>query len=103
MAERAEEKLQRRGNTISATVLGETVVLDLDHDRYRRLNGSAGLLWERLERPASFDELVELLVAHYGIEEERSREDCRLLVDRLRAEGLLQEAGPAARGDRPAT
>lgn len=89
----SDHALRRSSAAISARVLDETVILDLDRDRYTRLNGSAGLLWEELAHPRTEPELAQRLVSEYGIDAERARSDVRHLVDRLRDSGLLARSG----------
>lgn len=86
-----DHRYRRFGEAISARVLDETVVLDLERNRYTRLNGSAGLLWEALEEPRSADQLAAELVAEYGIDSARAEADARALVATLRERGLLEE------------
>jgi hypothetical protein len=86
------DRFRRSSSTVSARVLEETVILDLDHDRYTRLNGSAGLLWEELAEPRSGAELADHLVAEYGIGSDRARADVEGLLTKLRDGGLLEPA-----------
>ncbi len=82
---------RRSGAAISARVLDQTVILELDHDRYTRLNGSAGLLWDELAEARTESELAARLVAAYGIDDDRARGDVGRLLARLRDGGLLAE------------
>jgi hypothetical protein len=92
MSSSDEPRYRRSGSAISARVLGETVILDLDRNRYTRLNGSAGLLWETLAEPRSTDQLAAELIAEYGIESSRADADAHALIAGLRETGLLEEA-----------
>lgn len=85
----SDQALRRSSAAISARVLDETVILHLDRDRYTRLNGSAGLLWEELAHPRTEPELAARLVSEYEIDADRARADVRRLVERLRESGLL--------------
>lgn len=84
------DRFRRSGSTISARVLEETVVLDLANDRYTRLNGSAGLLWEELAEPRTGAELADRLVAEYGIGADRAQADVESLLTKLGDGGLLE-------------
>lgn len=44
-------------------------------DRVLSLNGSGGFVWNLLEQERSFDELLTLTVAEYGISVEEARND----------------------------
>lgn len=85
-----DERFRRSEAAISARLLSETVILDLDQNQYTRLNGSAGTIWEALESPRTVTELGDQLVAEYGIEAERARDDARSTVERLRDRDLVQ-------------
>lgn len=88
-----EPTFRRSGAAISARVLDQTVILDLDHDRYTRLNGSAGLVWDELAEARTEAELAARLVAEYGIDVDRARADVGRLLARLHETGLLAEGG----------
>ena len=45
----------------------EAVVLDLAAARYHALNASGTLLWERLDRWATADQLTAVLVSAFGL------------------------------------
>ncbi|HKJ36030.1 MAG TPA: PqqD family protein [Solirubrobacterales bacterium] len=92
MSSSDERRYRRSGEAISARVLEETVILDLDRDRYTRLNGSAGMLWETLAEPRSAEQLAAALVAEYGIEPARAEADANTLIEKLRGRGLLAES-----------
>ena len=70
---------------------GEGVVLDLDTSVYFGLNRSAGSLWPRLIRGASFDELTELLLGSVPAPPSRvqAEEELSRFLDALDNEHLL--------------
>lgn len=53
------------------------------------LNSCGGFLWETLQEPHSFDELLKLTVAEYDVTEAQAAEDIREFLDMLDGSGLL--------------
>lgn len=90
MTQSGERRYGHSEQAISARVLEETVILDLEHDRYTRLNGSAGLLWAELAEPRTIADLAERLRERYGIPAERATADATALVDRLQERRLVR-------------
>lgn len=88
--EHIDHRLRTSGLTWH-TVGSDLIILDLDGSVYMKLNGSACVLWETLAEPAGLDELAAVLVAQYGIDDERARADARQFLDDLRTRGLLDE------------
>ncbi len=84
--------MELRNTDLTWHVAGdEVVVLDLEGSVYLKLNGSGRLLWERLNEPCDVSDLIEALVAEYGIDEERARTDVESFLADLRERGLLVE------------
>lgn len=69
----------------------DIVVLNLETSRYLSLNGSAGLLWEALDKEAkTVEELVELLVAEFqDVERSRAKADVESFLHSCESHGLL--------------
>ncbi len=68
---------------------GEIVALDGDKSIYVATNRSGTLLWQKLAEGASRDQLVEELVAAFGISPETAAADVDGFLADLRAKGLL--------------
>lgn len=72
--------------------VGDSVIaLDLDGSVYLKLNGSGKVLWERLQRPTTPDDLTQALVERYGIDENQATADAQAFVNELRRRQLLAE------------
>lgn len=56
-----------------------------------KLNDSASDLWEWLIEGAEQDELVRRLCEQYDVEEQTAADDVARFIDKLRAEGILEE------------
>lgn len=86
--------LRRSPDALAEEVGGATVVLDPVADRYCRLNGSGGFLFERLEAGAATPaQLADALAAHAGIERDRALADVLAFARDLAARGLLAVQG----------
>lgn len=70
---------------------GELVILDLQTSKYLTTNAVGGLLAKHLTEDRSVDDLVQLLVATYGIDETMARRDTVAFLDQLRGKSLLVE------------
>lgn len=53
------------------------------------LNGSALLLWNRMQEECTEEDLRDLLLQEYEVDEETAMTDVRLFLDKLRREGIL--------------
>ena len=80
------------------SVCGEYIIVpagseNVDYSKIISLNETAAYLWESVAAKASFtiDDLVELLLAEYEVEEEIAREDCELIVERWKEMELVEE------------
>ena len=85
----AATTVTRAPGVLGEEVLGETVVLDPEADRYARLNRSGGVLWTRLAHPATVAELAEELGTTFDIERDRALADATSLVEQLAERGLV--------------
>ena len=79
-------------------VCGEYIIVpagveNVDYSRIISLNETAAYLWESVAGKEAFtiDELVELLLSEYEVEEPVAREDCELIVERWKEMELVEE------------
>jgi Coenzyme PQQ synthesis protein D (PqqD) len=83
--------LRLRGDDLEwRLVEGEVIALDVRDERYLELNDSGSKLWEALGRGAKRQELVEILVAAYGIERAAAERDVEDFLTQLHRQGLLE-------------
>ena len=71
----------------------EVIVLDVPTATYLNLNGSARVLWKRLDAGATAVELAAELVAAYAIDEERAATDVEGFLEALQERSLLSNVG----------
>lgn len=74
-------------------VASQTVVLptgsDLDLNMMITLNSTGKFLWERLEKGAEVDELVNALLSEYDVDEATARASVESFVGKLESNGFL--------------
>jgi len=67
--------------------LGQRVV---DFNGIISLNESSVLLWNKLEKGATIDELVQAIIFEYDIDEKTARADAEEFVNQIKEKGLLE-------------
>ena len=84
-------RLRVRDSVLHREVGGEVVILDVERELLHGLQESAVFLWRTIVADApTRQELVQRLVARYGIEEERAAADVDRFLDELVAAGLIE-------------
>lgn len=75
------------------TISGQTVVLptggDLDLSMMIKLNDTGRFLWERLEKGAEMEELVEDMLKEYDVSKEKATEYVEAFVQKVKENGFL--------------
>jgi hypothetical protein len=94
----------RRDGLVWRRAGDELLVLDLSRSEYLSANATGSLVWERLAEGATRDELAQLLVERFAVDEAQARADVDRLLEQLDAQGLLESDAPAgpATGPTPA-
>lgn len=80
----------REGAVAWRKVDDEVVLLDLERSAYLGTNPAATLLWHRLDEGATEGQLVDALVAAYGIPREQARTDVEAFLADCRRRDLLE-------------
>jgi len=70
----------------------ELLILELDTATYLTVNGSARLLWSRLEEGATLADLVDCLVVRYGISQDQAHLDVGEFLSDLEGRSLVRVA-----------
>jgi hypothetical protein len=83
-------ELRLRRDVIWREADGEVLALDGDSKNYVSANASGLVLWRTLLDGASRDELVDRLVAEYGVDAAQARQDVDAFVAELAANGFLE-------------
>lgn len=74
---------------ISTTVDDDTVILDTASGKYFSLGGVGSTVWEALQEPRSFAELLETVLEGYDVGVETAERDVRALLSNLEGAGLV--------------
>jgi hypothetical protein len=74
---------------VTAVVHGEAVILQMKDGVYYSLDAVGARVWSRLQEPASVQELCDLIVAEYDVDEARCRTDLLALLRELAAASLI--------------
>ena len=80
---------------ISETVLfervaGEFVLLDLDSGEYYGLNGVGSRIWDLIQCHGNLEEVLNVMIQEYEVDEDRLRGDLEEFVVRLASMGFLE-------------
>lgn len=68
--------------------LGQKVV---EFNGLMTLSESAAFIWKKLEGGAEMDELVQVILSEYNIDEFTARKDIHELIDAIEAKGLIEK------------
>ena len=75
---------------LAQEVAGETVLLDLQGEKYFGLDAVGTRIWQLLKEGRSESEMVNILLAEYDVDRETLEQDVHELLERLDAAGLIE-------------
>jgi hypothetical protein len=81
---------------VSCPLGDESAILNLNNTVYYGLNPVGSSVWRLLQQPKTVGELRDALLDEYDVEAERCESDLLELLEKMRAEGLIQVQGPSA-------
>lgn len=85
--------LQANTDVLASQVNGETLMMDIEQDRYFSLDAIGSDVWARLAQPVAVEALCEGLARDYTVGAERLREDVHALLERMLERGLIRIVG----------
>ena len=85
-----EDRLSRTAGLLSTELDQETVLMSIDAGAYYGLAGVARRIWEKLENPTSFSDLVDCLEREYRVSREACVSDVEKFLAEMEREGLLR-------------
>jgi hypothetical protein len=68
----------------------ELLLLDTVSDRIHRLNSTAGLIWDKLERGDSDEDIVQMLCNEFDVSAHQARSDVAATLRQFHEQGLVQ-------------
>ena len=86
----AEDRLIRSNDLIATELDDETVLMSIDAGSYYGLEGTSRTIWERLESPTLFSELVDSLVREYRVTADACMSDVQRFLCDMEREGLIR-------------
>ncbi len=79
---------------VSCPVGDESVILGLKNSVYYGVNPVGASVWKLLQHQRSVAELCDAVLEEYDVEMERCERDLLDLLEKMRAEGLIQVVAP---------
>lgn len=81
--------VERSDRVVTCDLDDEMVLLSLQTEKYYGLDPVGARVWALLEQPRRLDELGELLLSEFAVEQQRLDEDLARLCGELLAEELI--------------
>ena len=75
---------------ISSELSGEAIILNLDSGIYYGLNEVGARVWELIQQPRSFSELLDALIEEYDVSIEDCKQDLTKILIELREANLVE-------------
>jgi hypothetical protein len=82
-------KYATRANLTKQTVDDEILLLDIENNHIHQLNPTASFIWELCEQGRTTDEIAQLMVARFDIDDETALRDITNIVSQWRDLGLI--------------
>jgi hypothetical protein len=82
---------RRTAATMSTDVGDDVVALQAERGFAYGMEEVTASVWRLLEQPRNLDSLVGALTDEYDVEEAQCRDDVGALLDRMEAEGLVEQ------------
>ncbi|MBN1791217.1 MAG: lasso peptide biosynthesis PqqD family chaperone [Bacteroidales bacterium] len=81
--------LQRKSDLLFNQIDGEVVMLSIENSEYYGMDKVGSRIWELLEQPVSFKELVGKLIKEYEVSEKQCIEDTLAFLKKLKDKKIL--------------
>jgi hypothetical protein len=72
--------IRRTATVLTAEIDKQIVMMDIESGRYLGLDDIGSVIWQRLETPRTFGELIDGLVADYDADRSMIADDVRKLL-----------------------
>ncbi|MFS0879283.1 PqqD family protein [Bacillus sp. 7586-K] len=80
---------QKEGNIVS-DMDGEKVMLSISNGKYYNLGKIGGVIWDLIEKPISYLELVDSLVNNYDVDRGECEQQVLSFLESLKKEELIE-------------
>jgi hypothetical protein len=81
--------LQRKSDLLFNQIDGEVVMLSIENSEYYGMDKVGSRIWELLEQPVSFKELLGKLMQEYEVSEKQCTEDILAFLKKLEDKELV--------------
>jgi len=81
--------LQRKGDLLFNEIDGEVVMLSIENSEYYGMDKVGSRIWELLEKPMTFKEIVARLRDEYEVTEEQCVSDTLAFLNKLQDKKLI--------------
>lgn len=78
-------------SVVSCDLDGEAAMLNMDDGVYYGLNTVGASVWNHIQEPISVQEVVELILEEYDVEQDRCQADVVKLLEELLEKGLIEK------------
>jgi hypothetical protein len=78
------------GNQVSSDLGGEVAILDLKGGTYYGLDAVGSRIWSLIQKPRKVEEIRDILVSEYEVEQDRCERDLIALLQGLADEALIE-------------
>jgi len=76
---------------VSCEFEGGKALLDLNASEYFKINNTAAFVWESISEPITINQLSNLMLEKFDVEEERLRADISAIISNLYQANLIRE------------
>ena len=76
-------------DVLSQEVSGETVLLDLNNEKYFGLNEVGTRIWQLLQKENNLEKIYEILLDEYEVDAKQLRKDFDDIINQLMESGLI--------------
>ena len=80
---KGDQILQRRTDMVFSHIDDEVVMMSIETGEYYGLNPVASRIWELLEKPHTFDQLINLLMQEFDIDQAGCHNDVTEFLNRM--------------------
>ena len=84
-----ETILKRKGDLLFNEIDGEVVMLSIENSEYYGMDKVGSRIWELLEQPHNFKELVAKLIDEYEVSEQQCIGDTLVFLNKLTDKKLI--------------
>ena len=82
--------LQRNPDQLFTMIDDEVVMLNIDHEEYLNLNSHASYIWQQIEQPVQFSELIYQLCNAFDVDRVMCIEDTHGFIEEFVEKKIIQ-------------